>query len=381
VARRTAAPAALPVSWDQVLARRVTAHALVEPATDGLVPLVRRLCGVHTQLASSAEAAVRLRAGIGAEAVRRAVAADRTLVKTWTVRGTLHLVPAADLPLWSAALGTRRFPRPPSWYAYHGVTPEDLAAIEATVPEVLGGTPVTREELAAEVAARTGRPGLAAALRSGWGAVLKPMAARGELAFGPPDGRSVTFVAPRAWLGEWEPVDPAAAVQEVLRAFLDAYGPADLDDVVRWSGLDRPVLRAAVAASDLVPVDVAGRRGWLTAAGAAAVTTGPPPPSPVVRLLPAFDPYVVGLLRQLEHLLPAGVTPAAVSRASGWIAPVLVDGGRIVATWTGELTGGRYLVEITPLTRLGAATRAAAEAEAGAWAAAAGAPLRLTWTT
>lgn len=119
------------------------------------------------------------------------------------MRGTLHLLPAADLPTWTAALGTRSFPRPKSWYAYHGVTPADMALLEATVPGVLTGTPMIREQLAAAVVAESGQAHLEPLLLSGWGALLKPMAARGQLAFGPPDGRSVTFVAPQAWLGEW----------------------------------------------------------------------------------------------------------------------------------------------------------------------------------
>jgi Winged helix DNA-binding domain len=374
-------PPAVPATWDRVLARRVAAHHLDEPATDGLVPLVRRLCGVHAQLASAAEAAIWLRTGgtVGPAQLRRAVAVDRTLVKTWALRGTLHLLPAADLPMWVAALGTRSFPRPKSWYAYHGVTPEDMAALEAVVPEVLGGTPMTREELATAVARRAGRPQLAVQLRSGWGAVLKPMAARGQLAFGPPDGRSVTFVAPREWLGEWAPVEPERAVAELVRAILDGYGPFGLDELTRWTALDRPVLRAAVAAlgDELVELDTEGDRGWVTAAGAAAVAAAAP--SPVVRLLPGFDPYVVGALRQLDRLVPTPERTSAVSRTSGWISPVLLDGGRIAGTWAQESTGGRLALTITPFGRLRGGVREAAEAEAARWADYAGASLDLTW--
>lgn len=398
--RRTA-PSAVPATWDQVLAHRVTAHHLdvhdpdarhpdarhpdahhpEAPATGGPVPLVRQLSGVHAQVTSSAEAALWLRGGIAAEEVRRALVEDRTLVKTWAVRGTLHLLPAADLPTWTAALGTRSFPRPPSWYAYHHVTAEDMAAIEAAVPAVLGATPVTREELASAVAGAVGRPHLAEAVRSGWGAVLKPLAARGELAFGPPNGRNVTFVAPRAWVGEWKTVDPGRAVQDVLRAFLDGYGPANLDELHRWSALDKPVLRTAVAGlgDELVELDTEGHRGWTTVAGAAAIAAAAP--SPVVRLLPGFDPYVVGALRQLEHLLPSPAHKAAVSRASGWISPVLLVGGRIAGTWTQEVTGGgRLAVEVAPFAPLPAPVRAAAEAEAGRWAGHAGVTLDLSWS-
>jgi Winged helix DNA-binding domain len=365
------------------MARRVAAHHLDAPATDGLVPLVRRLCGMHAQLGSAAEASVWTRTGgtLGPAAVRQALAEDRTLVKTWAWRGTLHLLPAADLPAWTAALGTRTFARPPSWYDYHGVSPEDMALLEATVPGVLSGTPMTREQLAAAVVAESGQAHLEALLLSGWGALLKPMAARGQLAFGPPDGRTVTFVAPAAWLGEWDPVDPDRAVADVVRAVLDAYGPLGLEELHRWSALDRPVLRRAVAAlgDELVELDVEGARGWVTTAGAAAVAAAEP--SQVVRLLPGFDPYVVGALRQLDRLLPSPDLKRAVSRTSGWISPVLLDGGRITGTWTQDLVGGRLAVTITPFSPLRRGVRDRAEAEAARWAGYAGAPLTLTWAT
>lgn len=373
---------ALIATWDQVLARRLAVHHLDTPSADGLVPLVRRLCGVHAQLASSAEAAIWLRTGgaVGPTDVRRALAEDRTLVKTWTLRGTLHLLPAADLPTWTAALGTRSFSRPSSWYDYHGVTPEDMAALEATVPEVLSGTPMTREELATAVAERAGRPQLVERLRSGWGGVLKPMAARGQLAFGPPDGRSVTFVAPAAWLGEWEPVAPERAVADLVRAILDGYGPFGPDELARWTALDRPVLRAAVAAlgDELVELDTEGHRGWITATEAEAVLAAEP--SRVVRLLPGFDPYVIGALRQLDRLVRTPAHKAAVSRTSGWISPVLLDGGRIVGTWTQKSSGGRLAIEITPFGPLRRGLEAAAETEAARWATYATAPLDVTWT-
>src|SRR5205085_2709348 len=82
-------------------------------------------------------------------------------------------------------------------------------------------------------------------LLSGWGALLKRLAAQGELAFGTPDERSVTFVAPRRWVGEWVDADPEEAVPELLRRYLDAYGPANLDELAGWSAFERPVLRRA----------------------------------------------------------------------------------------------------------------------------------------
>jgi hypothetical protein len=388
---RERAEPGLRATWDQVLAWRLDRQQLTEPAMpmpapprgdDALVPLVRRLSGVHAQLASAAEAAIWLRTAgaVGPADVRRALAEDRTLVKTWAVRGTLHLLPAADLPRWAAALGTRSFRRPRSWYDYHGVTAEDMAAIEETVPQVLGAEPVTRERLAKLVAERSGRAQVEERLLSGWGAVLKPLAARGQLAFGPAAGRSVTFVAPREWLGSWQELDPERAVADTVRDFLDTYGPASQDELARWSALDRPVLRRAVSAlvGELVELDTEGHRGWVTRTGAEQIAATRP--SRVVRLLPGFDPFVVGALTQLVRLLPAGKR-AAVSRTSGWISAVLVDGGRIVGTWTQHTRAGRLEVAVTAFAPLRPAVRKAAEAEAQRWADYAAAPLALSWPT
>ena len=381
--RRTGPEPPLPATWNQVLARRLAAHQLDVPGTDGLIPLTRRLSGVHAQLTSSAEAAIWLRTGgaVGPADVRRALAEERTLVKTWTLRGTLHLVPAEDMPMWAAALGTRSFPRPRSWYEYHGITPADMATLETVVPQVLSGTPMTRDELATAVAERAGRPELAEHLRSGWGAVLKPMAARGQLAFGPPSGRNVTFVAPAAWLGEWTPMKPTEATAVLVRRILDGYGPLSLDELTRWTALDRAVVRVALTdlGDELIELDTEGHIGWVTTARAAALASAAP--SQAVRLLPGFDPYVVGSLRQLDLLLPSPRLKSAISRASGWISPVLMDGGRFVGTWTQEFTGGRLAITITPFGRLRSGVREAAEVEAARWADYAATPLNLAWAT
>jgi hypothetical protein len=337
---------------------------------------------VHAQLVSSAEAAIWLRTGgtVGQDDVRRALTEGRTLVKTWALRGTLHLLPAADLPMWAAALGTRSFPRPKSWYDYHGVTPEDMATLEEVVPAVLTGTPMSREELAAAVVERSGRPQLAERLRSGWGAVLKPMAARGQLAFGPPDGRSVTFVAPAAWLGEWAPVEPERAVgrsgpgdPRLLRAVragradpVDGAGPAGA--ARRGRGARRRAGRAGHrGAPRLDHRDRGGRRAGGGAEPGGAVAA-------------RLRPYVIGALRQLDRLVPAPEHKAAVSRTSGWISPVLLDGGRIAGTWTQQSAGGRLSIEITPFGRLRRGLTSAAGTEAARWSTYANLPLHLTWT-
>jgi hypothetical protein len=92
----------------------------------------------------------------------------RSLVKTWGMRGTLHLFPAAELPIWVAAFRQRQWPRfTPGWEKYHGVTADDLRHITDALGQVLPGRVLTREELATEIAPCSVRAGGAEPVRMG----------------------------------------------------------------------------------------------------------------------------------------------------------------------------------------------------------------------
>src|SRR5215469_18970807 len=86
--------------WNGVIARRMDRHALAEPATD-LDPaaVAARLCGAHAHVLSAAELTIGRRiAGATRADVQHALWQERTLVKTFGPRGTVHLLPAIDLP-------------------------------------------------------------------------------------------------------------------------------------------------------------------------------------------------------------------------------------------------------------------------------------------
>src|SRR5215831_13664461 len=101
---KSTTPAAL--TWSGVTARRMARHALAAPATDlGPAGVVGVLCGAHAQVLSAAELSIGRRVAGGTRAdVQRALWAERTLVKTFGPRGTIHLLPSADLPMWTGAL-------------------------------------------------------------------------------------------------------------------------------------------------------------------------------------------------------------------------------------------------------------------------------------
>lgn len=365
------------LTWAQVLAWRLARQSLAPRATGEPLGVVRAICGLHAQLLPAAELALWARsAALAPGALEQALWAHRSLVKTWVMRGTLHVLAADDLPLFAAARSARKPRRPPSYYSYHKVTPAELAAIEATAPALLGAEGLTREELADAVAARAGNPHLAELLRSGWGALLKPLADRGQLCFGPSRGRNVTFVAPARWLAAWREEEPAASLREVARRFLAAYGPATPEEFARWWG-DEPAPARALFRSlgdQLAPVEVEGWRGWALAGSAGAIAQAAPAPG--VALLPAFDPYTVALCRHPAVLDPARLPQ--VSRPQGWISPVLLLGGRIAGTWEHQARDGATHVRVKLFGPGDEALRAAITAEAERLGAFLGAPAALS---
>jgi hypothetical protein len=101
-------------------------------------------------------------------------------------------------------------------------------------------------------------------------------------------------------------------------------------------------------------------------------------PQKSVRLLPAFDQYVIGASRDAPNYFP-GPFKDRVYRAQGWVSPVLLVDGRMDGIWRYERKGSRLAVEIEPFVDLPAWARHAAEAEAERLAGFTGGALELTW--
>jgi Winged helix DNA-binding domain len=347
------------VAAAKVLGFRVRRHRLDRPAPAGsLLEVVRELCGVHAQIAASAEIALwaRIR-GLAREEVRAALEDERTLVKTWAMRGTLHLLTADDLPLYVAVLGPAWAKPSGAWLRGHGIREAEYEAVLTSIPRALGARPRTREQLAEKIAEVAG-PAMRERVLSGWGAILKPAAHRGELAFGPNRGRNVTFVRPDRWLRGWAGVGADEARGELVRRFLRAYGPATADELGRWLGWRGAAPKRLLAEVEDELVEVEG--GWLLAADLAVLKNATAPKS--VRLLPAFDPYVVGA-RPRELLVDAEHAPR-VFRPQAWFSPVVLVAGRAAGIWERERRGRRLAIRIEPFAPLSAATQKALAEEA-----------------
>jgi hypothetical protein len=351
---KTTAPAAADLTWPQVHAFRLDRHYLVKPAPKkDLVRVVGDIGGVQAQVMSAAELQVAVRVACKVADVRAALWKDKKLVKTWLMRATLHLVPAVDLPIYTAAMGSYGIRNTNAWLKWMQITEPELNDVIDAIGNALDGQALTREELIAKVAkGRSERIQLA--MKSGWGGILKPVARKGLLCFGPSRGQSVTFVRPQQWLSSWREVDPDTGLAEVARRYLRAYGPATKNDFTRWWGQwPRVGITAWTAlAKELVPVSIEGQHADMLADDLDRIAHMPA--ERTVRLLPSFDPYLMGHSSR-DHLL-ATEHAARVSRTAGWISAVILVDGRAAGTWTHEVAKGTLAIKVEPFRKLSSAT-------------------------
>jgi hypothetical protein len=355
------------LTWKQALAWRMRRHRLVERASPGeLVAVAARLCGLHGQVMSSAELTLWARVeGLERDAVRRALWEERSLVKLWAMRGTLHLLPADELGTWLGGLGTYQHYLKPVWQRNFKTTREELEELIDAIGVVLDGEPKTREELAAEVARVTGSAAMGERVRGSWGPFLKPASFRGRLCFGPGDGQLVRFTQPASWLqGGVEAVDPDDALREITRRYLGAYAPATREDFARWWAVSPARARRMLESlgDEAVELDVGGDACWMLAEHAAEAATAAGVGN-VARLLPGFDQWVVGASRTAPSLLDPE-HKKRVHRPQGWISPALLVNGRIDGVWRHERKGRRLVVELEPFGKLPAWARKQLEREA-----------------
>lgn len=348
------------VSWDQVFAWRMGRQFVDPRGKAGAVEIAARLGGVQAQVTSAAETAVAVRQSAGKPGGVVQALGDGSLMKTWAMRGTLHAMTpglaAATLSLMAAARTWEK----PSWQKAFGASPDEVADLVKAVSEILDGAVLTREELVSALVAEPRFKPMENELRSGWGAVLKPLAWQGALCHGPAQGNSITFTNPASLIPDWPGIpDPDVAAPEAIAAYLGAYGPGTPEAFDAW--LTRGSHRKTVVRrwfSDLgdrlTEVEVDDRKGFILTEHADELAATKPARS--VRLLGPFDQYVLGPGTNDTALLP-GDHRAKVSRTAGWISPLVLVNGRIAGTW--EIDNGDLAVAMfdnAPLPKAGLKT-------------------------
>jgi hypothetical protein len=299
------------------------------------VEAVRAVVGVQAQDRGAAFLGVRARApGASAEAVEHALSGDRALVRTWAMRGTLHLLAAADLPLALAVFGPLHLARGERRLTQLGLPPAEAErSTDQAAAIVAEEGPLTRHDLAERLRARgvpvgpAGQAPIHVVRRAALAGVLCEAGVRGrEELYGPADPGPLP--------------DRDAAVAELARRYAAAHAPATARDFAAWSGLPAADIRGA----------------WVEPEPPGDAGDGP------VSLLGGFDEWLLGWASRepvLDRRYAKRVVPGG-----GIVRPVAIADGRVFATW--RLDRAKRRVEIDPFGRVTKDMRAGLDDEIAA---------------
>jgi hypothetical protein len=315
------------------------------PGTRDPAQVAATLVGVQSQDLVAAALSIRARTeGLVLGDVERAATdpTNHSLVFTWTLRGTRHLHHAADVRWLLAMLGSR-VARPGARQEQLGIAgTKGDRAVQALAEALAGGDTPTRSEVAELLAGCGVDPSGQAPIH-----VIRRAALEGVLCIIPGPGgdeRRERYVS----LDRWVPKGRAdrGDAGQLVRRYLAAYGPATPADLTTWSGLaPRIVASAWREVSDngeLHEVRLPRGPAWRLANGVPP-DAGPTP----TRMLGGFDTLILGYADRCLHLGPDHLR--VVNAGGGLIKPVVVDDGRVVATWKVRRTRGKAQFEVTQL--------------------------------
>ncbi len=298
----------------------------------------------------------------------------REALRTWPMRGTVHLVPPRDARWMLAVLGSRTLAGAAARRARLGLSDETAdRAVDVLGQALAGGGRLTRAQCL-EVLSGAGIP-----ITGQLGYHLLWYASQqGVTCIGPHLGKEQTFVL----LDEWAPdpyrPDPEEALGIIALRYFRGHGPTTRQDFAGWTGLTATQAKKAIAlAGDrITAADLGGATVYLDPLLLEGVSLLAD--DDAVYALPGFDEYMLGY-KDRSLMLEPGHRDAVVPGGNGMFRSTLVRGGRVIGTWTRATKGKRGVVSALPLVPLTAADRAMAEAALEPWAAYVGVPLDVLW--
>jgi hypothetical protein len=258
-----------------------------------------------------------------------AALADRTIIRTWPMRGTIHLIPAQDARWMLETTGKLALRGVEKRWQYLGLDRQTVARSADVLEQALAGGPLRRQEALCAIAAA----GIDVSGPRGYH-LLWYAAQTGRSCIGPNEGKEQTFVA-LSDCGPQRELEADEAYVELARRYFRSHGPATMSDFARWSGSPVTPIRAALAtlADELIEIEVADQKCFV-----AADVLDTPTPTGVegVLLLPGFDEFILGY-RDRTLVLDAANADRIVPGSNGVFRPTVVQDGEVVGVWQRNL--------------------------------------------
>ena len=335
-------------------------HYLAEKADKSdIVKVVGRVCGPHSQLPMTPYYSLLNRIkDFEPEMLDRLLYKDKSLVKTWFMRGTLHTIPSQDFPTYHNAL--RRM-----WFEHHGKymnKPDWPSRVDRekklypTIKKALANKPLRRKELSDRVRmllANESQP--YERLFSAWGGILKETSYLGLTVHAEPSGRESCFARVDRWLPNANigGIEETKARQQLLIKYLRSYGPASTQDFACWSGMSTSEARKTIEdCRELVEIKLEGSSTelWMLQENYKNIERIDPDAPVPPRLLPKYDSYLMGH-KNRSRIIRDELLQKVYRPVVGEVAATVLINGRIVGTWTSKKTKRNLKIVVSPLER------------------------------
>jgi len=285
---------------------------------------------------------------------------DRQALRTWPMRGTVHLVPPRDARWMLDLMGARALQGAAGRRTYLGLSDTDAnRAVDVLGSTLAGGGRLTRAQCLEALTAA----GISTAGQLGYH-LLWYASQCGVTCMAPNLGKEQTFVLLDDWAPDARVVDRDEALALMATRYFRSHGPTTRQDFAGWTGLTAADAKRGIAGAgeQLVAVTVEGREMIMGAdamdstggVGVAALARDE------VRALPGFDEYLLGFKDRTLMLDPEH-KQAVIPGGNGIFQPTIVRSGRVVATWKRSIGRASVVVEVKPLVRLAAADRTRVE--------------------
>lgn len=329
------------------------------PEFDSVADVVRWMTAMQAQDFLGAKWAVGLRRPGTTDAAVEAALTDRSILRSWPLRGTLHFVASEDLHWMLSLSRDRMVKRAASNFAAEGLTEVVLGrAADAMRTSLAGGHAMTRDEVYRLLA----ESGVSESGQARYHA-LWYLCQTGVLCMGPPQDKSQTFVLLDEWVPNPRVLERDEALGELALRYIRSHGPATDRDFSWWSSLTLTDARKGLS---LVRGQLESREvdsvEYLFSPDLVEPTT-----AAGVRLLPGFDEYLLGYTdRQIA--LAKEHEPIVFPGRNGMFLSTIVSDGVVVGTWKRSTTAASVTVDLQPFSPLSNRAAAAAHSAAGEYA-------------
>ncbi len=352
----------------QVCKYRARLHFLDKRLPPGsLLKVTSELGGIQAQVLGAAQLQLWARVeDLTMAEIEEALWQERKLVKIWSLRGTLHLIPSEEYYLHINALKNWALQREQKLLIKYGLNYEESLKLVATWVEMLADGPLTRRELAERIGATYG-PEWQSWVKHNWGGIIKQAMIMGLTCFGPNRGAETTFALGDSWLSNPPTLIEKEAQDTLLRRYLRRYGPATPTDFAFWTGTSvrevTPIWNRLLETQSeaLVQIKVEGKPGWIFRENLPELLAVANEYQPA-RLLPNYDVYVLAHKDKSQYL--DMIYYKRVYREAAIVSAVVLIEGQVAGVWSYTRKSKKVEIRVELFNQITSTRQAEIEAEA-----------------